>query len=212
MPEPDKLHAPLRRPGGVSVFALPRGHLGVLAGWVMARTSARHNAWAVGRMDVQAGDRCLEIGFGPGLGLRLLAERASAGWVAGIDPSAEMVRMAGRRNAPAIAAGRMELQTGTVAGLPYPDGRFDHVLSVNNVMLWPGPEASLREVARVLRPGGTLLVALNPVWAKTPADTRDMGREIQDLLAAAGFRIRDVAERGDFRPAGAVAVLAEMPG
>src|SRR5687767_665560 len=113
-------------PGGQSVamrlvesilmraFGRPMGILGRLGGIIMART----NQWMAQRtielLDVQPSDRVLEVGFGPGVGIELLACTAASGWIAGIDPSQEMVAQATARNAAGIGTGRVELRRGSV--------------------------------------------------------------------------------------------------
>jgi ubiquinone/menaquinone biosynthesis C-methylase UbiE len=208
----DKLHLPGKRQGVVfDAFGCPRGIWGAIGGWLMARMSVKLNAWAVSKLDVQPDDHVLEIGFGPGVAVQEIAEQASGGLVAGIDPSDVMVRQASKRNASAIKAGRVELHQGSVASLPYGDSRFDKALSVNNIMLWPGPGESMEEVRRVLKPGACLVITLNPRWANTPQDVEDIGREITMHASEAGF-VPTNTEFRKLKPAGAVAVTAIAPG
>ena len=75
-------------------FGRPSGPLGRLAGYLMARLDA-DDRWVVDLLDVQPHDRVLDIGFGPGLTIALIAERCPSTLVAGVDPS-EVMR-AGRR-------------------------------------------------------------------------------------------------------------------
>ena len=176
----------LKPPGSEhSPFALPTGVLGMVAGWIMARTNVQNNEWAIAALDVQAGDHVLEIGFGPGTAIRRLAEKAR--FVAGVDPSEVMVRQARARNRRAIAEGRVELRQGSVSALPYESERFDRVLSVNNVMFWPDPPRDLREVYRVLKPGGRVVITVQPRWVKTEEAVREIGEELRWLLSEAGF-------------------------
>ncbi len=138
------------RPVDASPFALPRGWLGQLAGRFMLLTNKQSEQLAL--LDPRPGSRVLEVGFGPGGLIRqLLKTRAAA--VCGVDPSPEMVAFAGKRNRSA------ELRVGTAAETGYPDEAFDHVVSVNNVAIWPDLEAGLRELHRVVRPGGTVLIS-----------------------------------------------------
>jgi ubiquinone/menaquinone biosynthesis C-methylase UbiE len=138
----------------------PAGALGWLAGHIMAWRNTAMNRLAVEVLGVGPDDRILEIGCGPGRAIAMLAARAPQGFVAGVDPSPVMLRQARRRNRRAVAEGRVALLQGAVSRLPCPDGSFTRALAVNIFHHWPDPEADLREVARVLRPAGRLLLGL----------------------------------------------------
>jgi trans-aconitate methyltransferase len=71
---------------------------------------------AVELLAASAGERLLVIGFGPGLGLEILARLCPDTMITGVDPSASMLRSAERRNRAVISAGRMTLHQTTVAG------------------------------------------------------------------------------------------------
>jgi len=73
----------------------------------MARTNQQCAAWVIDLLDIHPHDRVLEFGFGPGVGVELLAQSASAGHVAGVDSSEEMVEQATARNVKAIESGRV---------------------------------------------------------------------------------------------------------
>ena len=93
-------------------FGRPQGILGRLGGIIMARTNAGCGAWVTDLLDVGPNDNVLEVGFGPGVVIQRLSKRASAGHVAGIDPSREMVEQARARNTTAIQNGRVDLRRG----------------------------------------------------------------------------------------------------
>lgn len=167
-------------------FARPHGVLGMLAGALMARYNRELNRWAVELLDVRPGHHVLEIGFGPGVAAQRLAALVGHGRVRGIDPSATMLRMARRRNAVAILAGRVELRLGALPDLPYPTGTFDRILAVNSVRLWMDAP-SLAGLRRVLKPGGLMALALQPRDELAQRGAEAVGREILLKLAAAGF-------------------------
>ena len=100
-------------------FACPSGRFGSLAGRLMSVRNAKMNRFAVETLDVQPNDQVLEIGFGPGSAIGMLAERTMHGFVAGVDLSNVMVRQAARRNLDHIVSGRVEVGQGSVANLHY---------------------------------------------------------------------------------------------
>src|SRR6266496_5881637 len=106
-------------------FGNPSGLLGRFIGNRMARGNVYDAQWTLSLLDIQPYHRILEIGFGPGVSTQYASEKASKGFVAGIDHSETMVQAARQRNAAAIQAARMELKQGDVAALPYPDESFD---------------------------------------------------------------------------------------
>jgi SAM-dependent methyltransferase len=139
-----------------SPFAVPRGFAGWLAGAILAITNDAEQRDAAALAAVRPGERVLEIGYGPGqLTGMLLA--AGAAEVAGVDPSPEMQRMATRRTKK--AGGRADLRVGTADRTGFPDGRFDIVVSVNTIVMWPDLGAGLDEICRVLCPGGRAVIA-----------------------------------------------------
>jgi ubiquinone/menaquinone biosynthesis C-methylase UbiE len=171
-----------------SNFGHPRGVIGQLVGWTMAIENRERIHWAIGLLSVRPGDHILEIGFGPGVGIERLAALATAGLVAGIDPSDVMVRQAGRRNAGMVKAGRVELKQGAAEKLPYTDQQFDKVITINSLHHWADAQAGLREAYRVLKPGGVIAVIEQPPSKVTDeTDIKPRGEEVKALLIKAGF-------------------------
>jgi ubiquinone/menaquinone biosynthesis C-methylase UbiE len=90
--------------------------------------------------------------------VRRLAEMAELGTVRGVDYSKASVAAARRTNKAGIESGRVEIQSASVSQLPFPDESFDLVTAVETHYYWPDFVADLREIWRVLKPGGTLLI------------------------------------------------------
>jgi SAM-dependent methyltransferase len=142
----------------------------------------------------------LEVGFGHGATIGRLAAAVSGGWVAGVDPSAEMCRMAARRNRRAIEDGRVVLHQASAEALPFAEASFDKVLLVHTVYFWPDLGRPFREIARVLRPGGRVVVAhrtdaaaardFPPPVYRFPGDAA-----AREALAAAGLECDDAIHR-----------------
>ena len=196
----------------------PRGVLGkALFGWMTPKTIA-HARWTADLMDVQPDDDILEVGFGNGANIGLLAERASNGHVAGVEISSTAVEMASSRNARAIAAGRVKLHQTSGGVLPFDDGAFDKACTVATAYVFADPSAVFREMHRVLKPGGLAAVTF-PVREKfmrfKPANTEGFYlHELADLEAAfrdAGF-IEMRTERNDAVKFGAHCMLGRKVG
>jgi SAM-dependent methyltransferase len=140
-----------------SPFALPNGWRGWLAGRFMLWTNRQDEVVDV--LDLRPGQRVLEVGYGPGGLIRLLARRPERLQVIGVDPAQGMRDLASRTNRAAVRDGRVELRLGTAADAGLDDASVDRVVSVNNVGLWPDLDAGVRELRRVVRPGGIVVLA-----------------------------------------------------
>ncbi len=105
------------------------------------------------RLSLDPADRVLDVGCGTGALLRELARSHPAALLAGVDPVPEMLAVA-RRGLPS----GVELLEGCAERLPFAEGRFDVVVSCNMFHYLRQPAAALAEMARVLRPGGRLVI------------------------------------------------------
>jgi SAM-dependent methyltransferase len=143
-------------------FGRPRGVLGRLGGYIMARTNAESGNWVCELLQIERMDSVLEIGFGPGVVIEHLLRRTEASRIAGIDQSRVMVDQARARNVVAIQNGRVELECGSVESLPFRDDSFNKVLTVNSMQYWPHVSAGLGEIRRVMKPGGLLALGFTP--------------------------------------------------
>jgi ubiquinone/menaquinone biosynthesis C-methylase UbiE len=139
----------------------PSGMVGWLAGEQMVRQHRPETAWTIDLLDIQPADHVLEVGFGAGRGIKLAAEKASDGRVMGIDLSEVMVRVATRRNARVVKAGRVVLSQGNITALPFEDLQFDKIMTIHTFYFWPEPPRTMSELQRVLKPGGRLVITLS---------------------------------------------------
>jgi ubiquinone/menaquinone biosynthesis C-methylase UbiE len=107
---------------------------------------------------VQGIRRGLDVGCGPGQFTILAAERLPDTEIWGIDLAPTMIELARRHAAQSPAASRLHFTVGDVAKLPFPDEHFDAVISSGSIKHWPDAVAGLREIHRVLVPGGRAFI------------------------------------------------------
>jgi ubiquinone/menaquinone biosynthesis C-methylase UbiE len=111
--------------------------------------------WGLQQVTVPKNAAILDVGCGGGRTVQRLAALAPEGKVTGLDYSAASVAVSRDRNAQEIEAGRVQIEQGSVAALPFPDRTFDVVTAVETHYYWPDLPANVREVLRVIKPGGT---------------------------------------------------------
>jgi ubiquinone/menaquinone biosynthesis C-methylase UbiE len=102
--------------------------------------------------------RVLDVGCGPGQFTILIAEALSDAELWGIDLAPTMIELARRHASGSGAARRLHFAVADAEQLPFPDRQFDAVLSSGSIKHWPDPDAGLREIHRVLAPGGRALI------------------------------------------------------
>lgn len=143
------------------------------------------NAFAVKMLALKPDDHVLEIGFGGGVTLSALI--TGAGFIAGVDRSADAVSWATSRYANAVAAGHADFREGSVEALPYESAAFGKVCTVNTVYFWKSLEAGFTEIRRVLARGGRVVVGFLPkdrmARLNMPADIFTL-RAPEDVIAA----------------------------
>lgn len=179
-------------------MARPHGRVGWMVSRGFSRNSAELNQFVVAQLRVKPHERVADLGCGPGLGVRALAEAASEGTVLGIDHSEAMIEQARRRNADLMAAGRVILHRGDLAELPAAS-LFDAVMSVHTIYFWSDPLRKLINIRQGLVPGGRVALCLQPPAGILRRMVEDAGHlpytrdEVVGLLERTGFL--DIAVR-----------------
>jgi ubiquinone/menaquinone biosynthesis C-methylase UbiE len=102
--------------------------------------------------------RILDAGCGPGQFTVMIAERLPQADVWGVDLAPAMIEIARGHAAESAVANRLHFEVADVAHLPYADGHFDLVVSSGSIKHWPDAVAGLRELHRVLAPGGRAFI------------------------------------------------------
>lgn len=106
------------------------------------------------------GDNILEIGMGNGFFIKDLFQMAASLNYKGVDFSRKMVEEATILNRDFIEEGRVEFNEASIEKLPFDDNVFDCITTTTNTLyFWPQPQENIKELLRVLKPKGKLLVA-----------------------------------------------------
>jgi ubiquinone/menaquinone biosynthesis C-methylase UbiE len=171
---------------------------------------SRLTDWGLGNISIEPHSTILDVGCGGGRTVSKLAAIATGGRVCGLDYSDESVTVSRKNNARWIDKGRVEVRQGSVSQLPFRDDVFDLVTAVETHYFWPDLAADTREVFRVLKPGGALiLIAEAYKGAKTAAT-----KLTEKYLPLAGLTLLSVDEHRElFTTAGYSDVrVIEEPG
>jgi arsenite methyltransferase len=138
--------------------------------------------------ELREGERVLDLGSGGGIDVLLSARRVGAsGRAIGLDMTDEMLELA-RRNAREAGVTNVEFLKGQIEAIPLPAGSVDVVISNCVINLAADKPAVLREIARVLRPGGRMGVSdIVADDALTPAERAERGSYVGCIAGALSF-------------------------
>lgn len=146
------------RSAHVSQCQKPRGWLGRLTLWNMNSRHSKVTDWGLAHVKIDERDTILDVGCGGGRTVSKLAAMATQGKVCGVDFSEASVAVSKKANARWIEMGRVEIRHASVSQLPFPDGMFDLVTAVETHFWWPDLPGDTREIFRVVKPGGKLIL------------------------------------------------------
>lgn len=177
--------------------------------WNMNSRHSKVTDWGLAHVSVGKYDTILDVGCGGGRTVSKLAA-ATEGKVYGIDYSEASVAASKKTNARWIEKGRAEIRHGSVSELPFPDGMFDLVTAVETHIWWPNLAADMREVFRVVKPGGKLVIVgelyrgantrvarLADKYAAQAGMAHLSVEEHRELFVQAGFRDVEVMTEPD---------------
>lgn len=199
----------------------PSGWLGRFVLWQMNSRHSKVTDWGLARVSVNPQDTILDVGCGGGKTVSKLTAMAAQGKVYGIDFSEASVAVSMKTNARWIEMGRVEIRNASVSQLPFPDGMFDLVTGVETHFWWPDLPADMREVFRVVKPGGKLILiaeiyrGANTLAARLAEKYADRSPikllsvdEHRELLRNAGFTDVQVVEE---RAKGWICAMGRKP-
>jgi ubiquinone/menaquinone biosynthesis C-methylase UbiE len=172
----------------------PHGAMGVVMGWFLENGNAAQNRATVEALEPPPGAAVLEVGFGPGQALELLAQTRPLGLVAGVDHSDLMVASARRRLDGGRGDAALDLRCADAGDLPFADESFDLVFAVNSYHQWPDKERALAEMVGVLKPAGDLVLSIRDFRTEgrfePPGAGAATAQEAAEQMRALGLQVR----------------------
>jgi ubiquinone/menaquinone biosynthesis C-methylase UbiE len=157
----------------VPQFVLPRGLVGRVTFIFMNRGHKPIYENVAQALELRPEDDLIEVACGNGYFLKKYASHVHS--VAGLDLSELSVKLATNRNRDRIAAGTAEFVQGDASKLPWEDNKFSAATAMGSFPGFPEPIKSLKEMYRVLRPGGRAVISLE--W--NAEDGKDHSKEIE---------------------------------
>lgn len=154
--------------------------------------------WGLGHVMIENEFKILDVGCGGGRTIEKLAAMAASGMVYGVDYAEGSIEVSSEHNAHLIKAARVVIQKASVSRLPFPDENFDLVTAIETQYYWPDLLGDMREILRVLKPAGRLVVIAETYkggkydWLKWPVMwlLRSSHLSVSDhtsLFASAGY-------------------------
>lgn len=137
---------------------------------------------------------CLDIGCGGGRTISELAKRTN-GKVYGVDVSDTAVRLSKRYNFRNVKKGKVVVENASVSELPFADAFFDVVTSVESFYFWKDKKDCVKEVCRVVKPGGCFVLMLD-AFDDGKTDYSELVKEIDLELNTPSFFRETFAEAG----------------
>ncbi len=184
----------------------PSGFTGKLFGKLMEWTNADAYQKTLQALAPSDNERFSEIGFGTGRFAEMLLSTTTNTFVAGVDPTETMVKTASNRLIKKRLGNRIDIHQGTDDSLPWGDDRFDAVIAIHSFQFWQDPDRSIREIDRVLRPHGRIIIVFRdhstkaPDWLPNPISRS--GKEVESaisLLEKHEYKITEYPAAGSSR-------------
>ena len=142
-------------------YKTPKGIIGTYIGEKMVRQHTTETNWTLELMNVQKGDRILELGCGAGYAIKLLLEKDLTQEIVGLDISPTIIRSAKLRNKKAIKEKRAKLVQANLNKLPFGNENFNTVFSIQTIYFWTDIDRTLSEIFRVLKPEGVVILTFS---------------------------------------------------
>ena len=161
----------------------------------------RINHFAVEQLDIQATDKVLDIGFGGGVTIEQMLKIVDTGKIYGVDFSDVMVAQAKKKFKGSIESNQVSIEFADVKQLPFDHNTFDKICTVNTIYFWEDPLVGLREIRRVLKSNGKLVLGIRSADKMKDLPVTQYNfklyspEEVKHLLVESGFNRVSIEHR-----------------
>jgi ubiquinone/menaquinone biosynthesis C-methylase UbiE len=178
----------------VSQFVLPRGFGGRVILMVMNRGHKSIYENVAKALELRPEDDLLEVACGNGHFIKIYASHVRS--AAGLDLSELCIKLASKKNKERVTAKTAEFIQGEAAQLPWKDNKFSATTAMASFIIFPKPAESLKEMYRVLRPGGRAVVCVEGNAEDGKDHSNDIKKygahlwtenDVRNMLKEAGF-------------------------
>jgi cyclopropane fatty-acyl-phospholipid synthase-like methyltransferase len=182
-------------------FKKPSGLFGMFSSNVMIKGNKANYEKLIRDLDLQPGDKLLEIGYGPGVGINMIAKACTSCTIHGIDFSTLMYRKARKYNKQYLDNNTMLLQYGDFLKTAAVSNEYDKIFCLNVVYFWNELQEPFRKVLSLLKAGGAfhIYMANRDALEKAP-DTvfnKYSIEQVVEALQSVGFgNVAHYAEKG----------------
>jgi ubiquinone/menaquinone biosynthesis C-methylase UbiE len=184
-------------------FKKPSGLFGLFTSNLMVRNNQKNYDTLIKDLDLQPQDQVLEIGYGRGIGIRMITEQCPSCIVHGIDFSKLMFKRATRYNKQYIHEGRVQLQQGDFLTAPVAHNTYDKTFCLNVVYFWNELKEPFGKVFSLLKNGGSFHIymadaaTLQQKKAPDSVFNKYSIERVVEALKEAGFeKVEHYAEKG----------------
>lgn len=141
-----------------SQFKKPGPVFGLFTSNIMVKNNQKNYDKLIKDLDIRSDNKLLEIGYGPGIGIRMIAEKYSTCTIHGIDFSRLMYKQASQYNKPFIDKGQVQLQYGDFLKIAVIDKQYDKVFCLNVIYFWDELKTPFARVLSLLKNGGAFYI------------------------------------------------------
>lgn len=175
-----------------SQFKKPGILFGIFTSKIMVRHNQKHYDKLIKDLHIQPHDKLLEIGYGPGIGIQMVAKMCSDCKIHGIDFSKLMYKRATKYNKPFIDNGKVQLQYGDFLKTSVIDNNYDKVFCLNVIYFWDELKGPFEKVFSLIRNGGSfhIYMADKSALEKAPDSVfnKYSSDQVAEVLKSVGFQ------------------------